>query len=129
MFEDILNKQLEKEFCGSCSTATSGYNPEPLTLEKMQEVMAKIPKAPAFDTIVAHPQMNLPKVGHSLGMKIIEADLTETIQTFKPRTKCKRIQKKAKKLYTKTVPSNKIYMIDTTAFQRTLWKPFEWRGL
>lgn len=111
-------------FSNYYNTSTStNFNHEPLTLEELQEAINKIPKVPTFDTVVAHSAINIQEDANLFDMKIIKSEfLTEAIQTFKPRTKCKRIQKKAKKLYTKTVPSNKIYLIDTKVLQEKMYK-------
>jgi len=91
------------------------------TVKDMEEAAQKMKEFSHFDTIIGHPSVLNP-IGDIPGISIVgNPTLTKTKQTKFPCSKKKRIRKKFAKKYTKQVPSDEVYLLNTDIFNR--WNP------
>ena len=90
-----------------------------LTMDVMRKMIERVKPIPIpkFDVLVGHPEKVSSWVKELFERGVVvhkNKFIVDRIPIFKPRTKKKRIQKKAlKRVGYKEVPSNKVYLVDT----------------
>jgi len=102
----------------------SNAKTESLTMEVLQKYMERLTPLPKFNVVIGHPEKvkNWQRELCEHGLTVRKNEfIVDKIQIFKPRTKKKRIQKKAiKRFGFREVPSNNVYLIDTQTYIKCL---------